>query len=317
MSSIAMFYYVWTLGVIILAGSALSLSCFLVSHQKHYLFLCIMMLVYYFDIALVARTDFTTTYTVAHLYRITDPVESTLSGGLLIGSMWAAFLSYAEKNWHLAWVPVLAFATCSFSTLAIPSEAVREFAFFSMRGLGVITILSYMLVHYIMTADPVEKIRLKVHAPLWGALVVLCISGFVWNIILMLYLPSIGFDMSTLGFLPEHSMIENLFYVVWVAYAVKVSVQVLSLHFNTPPLAAAGPKSYFVLLATKRFAHDFNLSEREEEIMSHLIDGEGRQEIANKLVLSPSTIKVHVHNILKKTNTTTTKDLLKRFWNNM
>lgn len=315
MSSVVMFYYVWSLGVIILAGSALSLSCFLVTRQKYYIFLCLMLFVYYFDVALVARTDFTIQNSWSHLYYyITDPIESTLLGGLLVGSMWACFLSYIEKNWKQALIPSAVFVALCIGALAIPAANIREFVFFSARGVVVGSLLVYMLVHTLTTSDATERLRCKKHLLFWTLLVCLCVMGFAWNIFFMFYLPSSGFNMSLLGFLPEHSMVENLFYIIWVVFGVINSVRVLSLHLSSAALEAGGPKKQFVLLANEHFAHSYNLSPREEEVMLHIVNGEGRRDIANKLFVSPSTIKDHTHNILKKTHTSSTGDLLQLFW---
>ncbi len=45
---------------------------------------------------------------------------------------------------------------------------------------------------------------------------------------------------------------------------------------------------------------DFDLTTREREVLKLLINGSTNKEIAEKLVVSPSTIKTHVSNILSK-----------------
>ena len=42
------------------------------------------------------------------------------------------------------------------------------------------------------------------------------------------------------------------------------------------------------------------LSEREREILGHIAEGRTNPEIAEKLFLSPNTIKTHVSNIYRK-----------------
>jgi LuxR family transcriptional regulator of csgAB operon len=44
------------------------------------------------------------------------------------------------------------------------------------------------------------------------------------------------------------------------------------------------------------------LTVREEEILEMLGKGAANQEIARQLVISTNTVKVHIHNILKKMN---------------
>ncbi len=49
----------------------------------------------------------------------------------------------------------------------------------------------------------------------------------------------------------------------------------------------------------------FDLTEREKEVLTHLIDGLNNNQIAEKLVVSVSTVKFHVSSILSKLNATT------------
>ena len=44
------------------------------------------------------------------------------------------------------------------------------------------------------------------------------------------------------------------------------------------------------------------LSKREKEILEHISRGESNKEIANRLCIAESTVKIHVQNILKKLN---------------
>ncbi len=46
--------------------------------------------------------------------------------------------------------------------------------------------------------------------------------------------------------------------------------------------------------------HNYGLTEREREVLEHLIDGLTRKRIADKLYLSEHTIKTHVRNIYAK-----------------
>lgn len=54
----------------------------------------------------------------------------------------------------------------------------------------------------------------------------------------------------------------------------------------------------FARLAAPR--HDYGLSEREHEILQHLVDGLTKKQIAERLFLSPHTIDGHVRNIYAK-----------------
>lgn len=72
---------------------------------------------------------------------------------------------------------------------------------------------------------------------------------------------------------------------------------------------ALSPAAMQALLETRRaeehspLGHD--LTEREMEVLALMIDGDSNPQIADKLVLSLSTVKTHVSNILSKLHATT------------
>ena len=61
---------------------------------------------------------------------------------------------------------------------------------------------------------------------------------------------------------------------------------------------------------TKSIGH---LTPRETEIFELVLDGASNPEIAEQLVLSRSTVKVHVSHILKKVGAANRMELIKKF----
>ena len=57
------------------------------------------------------------------------------------------------------------------------------------------------------------------------------------------------------------------------------------------------------------FASDYDLSQRELDILRLIIAGASNKEIANKLFISENTVKFHVRNLLRKTGCTRRKEL--------
>ena len=56
------------------------------------------------------------------------------------------------------------------------------------------------------------------------------------------------------------------------------------------------------------------LSEREQEVLDYILRDQDNQNIASAMSLSPSTVKVHVHNILQKTGQPNRQALTQDFW---
>lgn len=54
----------------------------------------------------------------------------------------------------------------------------------------------------------------------------------------------------------------------------------------------------------------YDISQREREVLRQVLDGLSNSEIAAKLYISESTVKFHVHNILKKTKSANRTELM-------
>lgn len=66
--------------------------------------------------------------------------------------------------------------------------------------------------------------------------------------------------------------------------------------------------------ALMRYGKQHQLSEREREVLYLVLQGNDNQNIASSLQLSPSTVKVHVHNILQKSGQANRQELIRDFW---
>ena len=63
----------------------------------------------------------------------------------------------------------------------------------------------------------------------------------------------------------------------------------------------------------ERFATEHDLSTREREILQLILDGRSTQEIANELFVTTSTVKFHIHNLLKKAHCANRIDLVAQY----
>lgn len=79
--------------------------------------------------------------------------------------------------------------------------------------------------------------------------------------------------------------------------------------FLNPSLAQRLVKDYLNLLETGA-DHKVQLSPRESEIFELLVKGYSNKEIADKLVLSPSTVYTHKNNLMKKLGLSSRRELI-------
>ncbi len=90
-----------------------------------------------------------------------------------------------------------------------------------------------------------------------------------------------------IGYLLKNVSAEDLAHAIRSAYAGRSSL---------------APEAAQVLIqaATRPTAPAFELTERERDVLRWMVRGLSNNEIATKLVVSPSTVKFHVSNILSK-----------------
>ena len=74
---------------------------------------------------------------------------------------------------------------------------------------------------------------------------------------------------------------------------------------------ALPPKKDRKRVAAAEVARRCELTEREHEILTHVIDGKSNDEISGLLEVVRATVKWHMHNIFVKTETGTREALLR------
>jgi DNA-binding CsgD family transcriptional regulator len=60
------------------------------------------------------------------------------------------------------------------------------------------------------------------------------------------------------------------------------------------------------------FTKEFNISQREMEIIQGILQGRNNLEIGEQLFISPNTVKNHIYNIFKKLSVKTRYELINR-----
>ena len=61
------------------------------------------------------------------------------------------------------------------------------------------------------------------------------------------------------------------------------------------------------------FAAAYNLTEREQEILPHLLQSKSQQQISEELIIALGTVKTHIHNIYQKTGAANRSQLIAQY----
>ncbi|MGY3725621.1 transcriptional regulator, LuxR family [Granulicatella balaenopterae] len=109
---------------------------------------------------------------------------------------------------------------------------------------------------------------------------------------------------------------ESLFLIIVSFLTVRYSASIYNQHQTPEPLTAV-PLAEDSLSDDKfaKFCLEYRLTERESEILAHLLSKKSNQAIADELYLSIGTVKSHIHNIYSKMNISKRKELFTIFEN--
>lgn len=122
-----------------------------------------------------------------------------------------------------------------------------------------------------------------------------------------------------LWYLSERNISENVLMIVAAAQLFKQFAHMLRVYAKHPradeDVATERRDSQEDLASRIVIFSDRNsLSNREQEVLSLVLRGLDAQNIASELVISPGTVKAHLHRIYVKSNVKTRDELIETFW---
>ena len=124
-------------------------------------------------------------------------------------------------------------------------------------------------------------------------------------------------DTVTLGPLTlsaERNYFENLLMVCCAAMTCLFALRQLDIHSHTSPVVDDSQRYRQTAEDLLVYAKRHQLTAREQEVLDYILRDQDNQNIASAMSLAPSTVKVHVHNILQKTGHANRQELIQDFW---
>ena len=290
-SSMFLFYYSIAMQVCAILTSACCLASYLVSRNKVQLYCFVGFLMYYADCMLVFRDDYVmaSESTVSHeAFFIGDPAFSIIFGCATLMSFWLMICTYMEEDSLIIKLgPAYLFVGASLAvTLFLPQGYVHMFVFYSLREVFIAWMLFFAAYKYITTED--ERLRLRLSRfPKFYVL--------LWVLLLAV-------------------VAENLLALVCEFVALRSSLTYLSVRHSEPPTQGGEQVETYIDHNLVPYAASHKLTPRETEILRLVLLGKDNQNIAAELSLAPGTVKVHVHNILKKSQKANRQELIQDYW---
>ncbi len=299
--------------------SASCFSAFLASRRNLFLLAAIGFLFYFFDIAWVFQDSFVSAgrpWRTDGIYITVRSAATVISGVGFISSFWLLVCDYMGQERRVVKVaPCVAFLCMSIVSLFFPpTTGLGRFAFYSTRAIFLLWILLYAAFRYLRTDDRDERARMRRGLKIYIVTWLLGIGVVVEDACFFLVPHAEGIIMELRAVAPERNYCENALMICCMVTACKSAFKALSIRFDNPPMQSTRPQAAFVAENLPVFGKRYRLSPRELDVLALIIAGRDNQNIASSLQLSLSTVKVHVHNILKKTDCSDRRSLVREFW---
>lgn len=314
---IVLFYYTLIILLASVLTAAMCIASYLVSRMRALLYAFLGFLFYFFDVALVFQDDFLMRgAATTSPFFIGSPLAAIVIGGGALLSLWLVLCEYLdERRRIMRWAPIVVFAVaCAAVLLLVQPGNVQEFLFYGMREVTLYWMLIYCAVVYTTTRDEVKRLRMKryrrFYIALWALVTLVLLENVVFLLVVDPQIPS----GNPLPFYPERNFAENALVLFCAVVACRSSWRNLNLRRNDPPARSDASLEAFIDQNLPAYRIARQLSQREEEVLRFVLLGMDNQNIATSLQLAAGTIKVHMHNILKKTECANRKELIQDFW---
>ncbi len=260
----------------------------------------------------------------ADYYGIRFPVIHAALGAIMGLGEWMASDSVIGATSHRAsCIASIATFVGSLAALLIPDPPLHQWAFYTVRQICFGACLLRIGLHY-LKGSAERRALLKRDKNVYIALVTLVVITTLedtWSILILPVPTAMTSElMMTLAY---RNIAENVTLLLLGWHFSRSSWQLLAAHFERPVghaengsdqnPAALSPQIALMLPA---FSQQFSLTEREQEVLLLLLEGNNNRAIAERLFVTEGTVKTHVHNLMKKTSTSTRNELRQLFWSN-
>ena len=308
--SFALFHYTLLVLLAVILTAAVCLSAYLVSRKSTLKYAFAAFIFYFFDVTWVFQRDF---FSGGEAYSFVVSLVMIAVGCGFLTSFWLLVCDYLGRSGKVLRVaPAVAFAAASLGMLLLPESGVQSFLFYLPRELYLFWMLLFALFHYLALKDEAERVRLRRHALPYAVMWVLGASIVVEDALVFLLSDPILFGLR--AFAPERNISENVLMLCCAFLACRDAFRVLALRFERPPMKRGDRQETRIDDNLQLYGSRHQLSAREQEVLRYVLMGYDNQNIASSMHLALSTVKVHVHNILQKTNQPNRQALAQDFW---
>lgn len=320
--TLALFYSTLLVLLLSIFASALCLSSFLVTHRRAMVYACASFLSYFLDVALVLQDDFTRygvgAPTPSPDYDMIRLAASAITATGFLGPLWLIACEYTEvKRSALRYGPCVAFAVISLLTIAFTAPgSIQDFIVYTYRSVFLLWMVAFGAWNCMTSKNTTKRKHLARFKWLSIAIALLALLIIAKDVVAYFGVgPQVIQDIAALV-PPARNPFENLLMLLIMAAIARSAVRGLMARFDRPACNPGSDRQREDLVDENLavFSSRFSLSNREQEVLRLVLLGADTANIASTLHLAPSTVKVHVHNILRKTGKANRQELITDFW---
>lgn len=313
-----LFYYTLIIMFFYTIVAATSLSAFFVSRRRTFLYATLGFSFYFFDVSIVFQDNFIApdeVFAAASFYDVGNPYASVITGGGAFLFLWMGACRYCHQNrWVVRVAPIALWAAASLAVYhLIANPQWREFAFYSMRTVLELTCYGLLAFWYTHSSDPQRRSIMKAHRVAFFWAVGLTLGIVAENVYFQLLYDPTNLP-SGMWVMAERNPMENMLFICFGLAVLRGAATSLRLRARELPEGEDPLLVESIDRLMPLYSQSCDLSKREEEVLRLALMGKDNQNIASELTLTAGTVKVHMHNILKKTGHANRTELAADFW---
>lgn len=315
--------YTIVLMLICFAAAMMSVAAYAVSHRKVLIPQAAFFIFYIIEIASILGEEFVSQnipFSPDQYYEVTMPMLRIITGAGILHSLWLMLLDILdEHDSFITYAPTCLFVVGCVAVLTmLPYGQQRQWLFYTLRQAYIGFGLAYSFWKWKSSSSEHYRKRLESrrgnYVLLWILLALILLEDAY--IILIAPIPSAENGWLSL-YLSTRNFSENVMMLFVAYHSIRSSLETLSLRFSEPPASRDAADADLMRHIEKRlpsFAAEHALSSREKEVLGMVLEGMDNRRISQELYLSEGTIKTHVFNIMRKTQTRNRDELKQVFW---
>lgn len=320
MGSVVFFWYTMVVLAVCFGTACIAGFAYASSARKLFIFLMALFLAYTFETCSLFFNEFVNQselvnidgyYTIEHL-----GLRTVMGTAAQACAQLAAAALLGKTSWKRTTLTCAIFFVASIAAgVLVPAGGLRQFVYYTLRQVGFAGILIYLLVSYKTTKDKGQRERLGKYRTAYFVVWALIILVVAEDLVVTMFFRIEEHPTWMVLFLSERNFSENILAGYMAYLTIRHALQLLSIRIHQAPTKdTVGDLEQRVSEQMEIFAAAHSLSEREAQVLTHVVLGDSNQKIAHELYLAEGTVKKHVHNIMVKTGNKDRESLTLSFW---